>query len=228
MQTFKLNGKHREHVGRISSRDTRKGEMIPCVLYGNGENINFEVAASALKTLVYTPNVYKVLVNIDGTDHESLMREIQFHPVTDAILHIDFLKLNPKAKVTCEVPIKLTGQSIGVKEGGKLVQRIRKVTIKALPKDLVDHVAIDVTNLDISKTVRIGDIKINNVDVLGTKSIPVATVLSPRALKALAEANAAADAAAKTAAAPVVAAVATPDAAATDATKEAGKDVKKD
>lgn len=226
MQTFNLNGKHREHVGRISSRDTRKGEMIPCVLYGNGENINFEVAASALKALVYTPNVYKVILNIDGTEHESLMREIQFHPVSDAILHIDFLKLNPKKKVSCEVPLKLVGQSVGVKAGGKLVQRIRKVTIKALPKDLVDHVAIDVTDLDVSKTVRIGDIKIDNVEVVGTKSIPVATILSPRALKALAEAAAAADAAAKTAT--PAATTATPEASATEAAKEPGKEAKKE
>ncbi len=228
MQTFQLNGKHREHVGRIPSRETRSEDMIPCVLYGNGENINFEVAASAVKNLVYTPNVYKVMVSIDGKEHETLMREIQFHVVTDEILHIDFLKLNAKKKVTCDVPVKLEGMSIGVKEGGKLIQRLRKVTIKALPKDLVGHVSIDVTNLDISKTVRIGDITIKNVQVLGTKSIPVATVLSPRALKAMADAAAAADAAAKTAAAPVVAAVATDTTAAPDAVKEAGKEEKKD
>lgn len=222
MQTFVLEGKLRDHVGRRSSKDARTGEMVPCVLYGDGENINFEVTKIALKTLVYTPNVYKVHVKIDGNEIESLMREIQFHKVTDEILHIDFLRLNSKKKTTCVVPIKLEGQSVGVKEGGKLIQRIRKVTIKGFPKDLVDKVVIDVTNLDISKTVRIGDVTIKNVEVLGTKSIPIATVISPRALKAMADAAAAADAAAKTAATPVVVA------AAETVAPEAGKEEKKD
>lgn len=217
MQTFKLEGKRREQIGKVASRNSRTNDMIPCILYGDGENIHFEVTNPAVKNLVYTPNVYKVIISIDGTEYESLMREIQFHTVTDAIQHIDFLKLNPKKKVTCVVPIKLTGQSIGVKGGGKLVQRVRKATVRAFPKDLVDKVEIDVTDLDVSKTVRMGDIKIANVEVLGSKSIPVATVISPRALKALAEAAAAADAAAKTAA---------PAAAA--AAPEAAKEEKKD
>ena len=135
---------------------------------------------------------------------------------------IDFLKLNAKKKVTCVVPVKLEGQSIGVKDGGKLIQRLRKLTIKGFPKDLVDKVVIDVTDLEVSKTVRIGDVTIKNVDVLGTKSIPIATVISPRALKAMADAAAAADAAAKTAAAPVVVA------AAETVAPEAGKEEKKD
>jgi len=211
MQTFELKGKLRDHVGRRASKDARTGEMVPCILYGDGENINFEVAKTALKTLVYSPNVYKVILNIDGNSTETLMREIQFHKVTDEILHIDFLKLNPKKKITSVVPIKLTGQSVGVKSGGKLIQRIRKITIKGLPKDLVDKVTIDVTDLDVSNTIRMGDIKIKNIEVLGAKSIPLVTVISPRALKAIADAAAAADAAAKTAA-PVAAVAAAPDA----------------
>src|SRR5215212_4680992 len=103
MQTFELTGKLRDHVGRRSSKDARTGEMVPCVLYGDGENINFEVAKTALKNLVYTPNVYKVVVKVDGKEHQSLMREIQFHKVTDEILHIDFLRLNEKKKVTAVV-----------------------------------------------------------------------------------------------------------------------------
>lgn len=183
MQTFQLEGKVRDHVGRRSAMDARAEAMVPCVLYGDGENIHFEVAKSALKNLVYSPNVYKVQVTVNGGSHECLMREIQFHKVTDEILHIDFLKLNPSKKVTCVVPVKLEGQSVGVKNGGKLVQRLKKVTVKAFPKDLVDKVTLDITDLDINKTTRIGDINIANVEVLGSKSIPIATIASPRALK---------------------------------------------
>lgn len=212
MQTFVLEGTLRSHIGRRASKDSRATEMVPCVLYGDGENINFEVAKTALKNLVYTPNIYKVLVKVDGKEVESLMREIQFHKVTDEILHIDFLKLEAAKKVTYTVPIKLEGQSIGVKGGGKLVQRVRKLSVRAFPKDLIDKVAVDITNLDVNKTIRVGDVKIENVEVLGSKSIPITTVVSPRALKAAADAAAAADA------------KAAPVAAAPEAAKEDKKD----
>ncbi len=215
MQTFELKGTLRDHVGRRASKDARAEEMVPCVLYGDGENISFEVAKKALKNLVYTADVYKVHLQIDGKEYETLMREIQFHKVTDEILHIDFLTLNAKKKITSVVPVKMEGQSLGVKSGGKLVQRLRKLTIKSFPKDLVDKVTIEITNLDINDTVRIGDIKLKNIEVLGAKSIPIITIISPRALKAAADAAAAADA--KIAAPAVVAA--TPD-----ATKDDKKD----
>lgn len=183
MQTFQLEGKVRAQVGRRSSMDARSAENVPCVLYGDGENIHFEVAKTAIKSLVFSPNVYKVNITVDGASHECLMREIQFHKVTDEILHIDFLKLNPNKKVVCVVPIKTTGQSVGVRGGGKLVVRVRKVTIRAYPKDLVDRVTIDITDLDVNKTIRVGDISVPNVEVLGSKSIPLVTVVSPRALR---------------------------------------------
>jgi len=184
MQTFQLEGKVREKVGRRSSMDARADEMIPCVLYGDGENIHFEVAKAAVKSLIFTPNVYQVHITINGATHNSLMREIQFHRVTDEVLHIDFLKLDPAKKVTCVVPLKTKGQSVGVRAGGKLVQRVRKVSIKALPKDLVDKIEVDISDLDINKTIRLSDISIANVEVLGSKSIPLVTVASPRALRA--------------------------------------------
>lgn len=200
MQTFQLEGKRRDHIGRNASKSARDGNMVPCVLYGDGENVHFEVANSALHHLVFTPNVYKVLVSVDGSTHETLMREIQFHPLSEKILHVDFLKLNPKKKVTTVVPIVLTGQAEGVKAGGKLIQRLRKITVRAFPQHLVDKVTVDVTDLETSKSFRIADIKIENVEILGSGSIPIATIISARALKAQAEAAAAAEAAAKTAA----------------------------
>ncbi len=190
MQTFQLEGKVREQVGRRSAMDARAADAIPCVLYGDGENIHFEVTKSAINGLVFSPNVYKVHITINGAAHECLMREIQFHKVTDEVLHIDFLKLNPAKAVTCVVPVKATGQSVGVRAGGKLVTRLRKLTIRALPANLVDKIEIDITDLDVNKTIRVGDVSIPNVDILGSKSIPILTVEIPRALRS---AEAAAD-----------------------------------
>lgn len=190
MQTFQLEGKERAQVGRRSAMDARSAEMIPCVLYGDGENIHFEVAKSAVKGLVYTPNVYKVHITINGATHECLMREIQFHKVTDEVLHIDFFKLNAAKKVTCVVPVKAFGQSVGVRAGGKLVTRLKKLTIRALPANLIDKIEIDITDLEVNKTIRVGDVSIPNVEILGSKSIPILTVEIPRAMRS---AEAAAD-----------------------------------
>lgn len=198
MQNFVLEGTLRTQVGRRASKDSRATEMVPCVLYGDGENTNFEVAKTALKTLIYTPNIYRVIIKVDGKETATLMREIQFHKVTDEILHIDFLKLEDNKKVTYSVPIVLEGQSAGVRAGGKLVQRVRKLAVRAFPKDLIDSIPVNISNLEINQTFRVGDVKINNIEVLGSKSIPVVTIAAPRAVKAATEDAKAAPAAAKT------------------------------
>lgn len=183
MQTLNIEGKVRSSIGKVASKMGRKNNLIPCNLYGSGDNINFESTEKELHSLIYTPNFYKVNLTIDGVNHEALMREIQFHPVTDKVMHVDFLRLDAKKEVTVKIPLKLIGQSSGVKAGGKLSQKIRQIQIKALPKNLVDHVDVDITELEIGKSIRLGDIKIDNVEVIGSKSIPVVNCLVPRAAK---------------------------------------------
>ncbi|MBC8045625.1 MAG: 50S ribosomal protein L25/general stress protein Ctc [Fimbriimonadaceae bacterium] len=183
MQTLTIEGKVRANIGKNASNASRNNHTIPCVLYGGGVNVNFETTEKAVRHLIYTPNFYKVSLNIDGATHEAFMREIQFHPVSDKVLHIDFLKLNPSKKIIIEVPVKLIGQAEGVKAGAKMVQKIRKIKVKAFPQDLVDAIELDVTPLEVGKSIRIGEINVPNVEILGTKSMPVASCLIPRVLK---------------------------------------------
>jgi large subunit ribosomal protein L25 len=215
MQTVTIEGKIREVFGKNASKTLRRNENIPCVLNGGGTSINFIASEKDLINLVYTPNFYKVHVVLGDQTHEALMQEIQFHPVTDKVLHIDFLKLDPKKKVTTEVPVKCTGQSAGVRAGAKLVQKLRKLTIKAYPKDLLDVINIDVTELEVGKSIRIEDIKLPNIEILGAGSMPIVSCLVPRVMKVEEEKPAATTAAA----AP------TADAAKTD---EKAKEEKKD
>lgn len=183
MQTVNIEGTKRTGLGRNASRTARKNQTIPCVLYGAGDNISFETTEKALHQLVYNPNFYKINVQIDGAAYETLLREVQLHPVTDKILHADFLKLDPEKKVTVEVPLVSKGISAGVKAGAKLVQKVRKIKVRAYPKDLVDKVEVDVTELEVGKSIRMGDISVANIEILGSKSIPVIACLVPRVMK---------------------------------------------
>ncbi|MFN0274729.1 MAG: 50S ribosomal protein L25 [Chitinophagales bacterium] len=223
MQTLTIEGKVRSAFGKNAAKSNRKKASIPCVLSGGGTTINFETSEKELRHLIFTPNFYKVNVTIDGNSHEALMQEVQFHPVTDQVLHVDFLKLDPKKKVRADVPVRLTGQAAGVRAGAKLIQKIKKLTIKALPEHLVDNISLDVTPLEVGKSIRIGEVAIEHVEILGTKSTPIVSCLIPRVIKLEEEKPADATAA--------VAAGATPAADATAAKtdeKEKGKDDKKD
>jgi large subunit ribosomal protein L25 len=191
MKTVNIEGKVRTSTGKAASNASRRQGNVPCTLYGKSENISFEVPESALKSVVYTPDFFKVLVNIDGTNHETLIKDMQFHPLTDKVLHIDFFKLDPEQKVVCEIPLFPKGLSSGVKAGGKLVQMIRKVKVRAYPKDLVDKIFVDVTTLDMGKSVRLSDIKADNIEVLGSPAIPVISCAIPRSMRSKAAADAA-------------------------------------
>lgn len=190
MQTLHIEGTKRSNVGKSASNASRRNGMVPCVLYSKGETIHFEVPERKLHPVVYTPNAYKVIVDIEGASYETVLREVQTHPVTEALLHLDFYHLGESKKVIISVPIKLEGSSVGVRAGGKLAQKIRKINIKGLPEHLVDSISIDVTNLEIGKSVRIGDIKANNLEILGAPAIPVVTCIIPRALKSATDAAA--------------------------------------
>lgn len=190
MQTINIEGNVRSAVGKSASNATRKNEMIPCVIYSKGEIIHFEASEKSLHPILFTPNAYKVIIGVDGKQYETVIREVQMHPVTDAVLHVDFFQLTAGDVVTVTVPVKLEGSSAGVRAGGKLVQKIRKISIKGLPENLIDSVNIDVTELEVGKSIRIGDISLKNLEVLGAPAIPVVTCIIPRALKSALDAAA--------------------------------------
>ena len=185
MQVFELKGELRTDLGKKATKVLREEKKVPCVLYGGKENIHFSVVEKDLSKLVYTPFVYIVKIMIDGNAYEAVMREIQFHPVTDRILHIDFYHIFAEKPVIIEVPVKLKGFAEGVQAGGKLVQVIRKLKVKALPANLPGEVELDVTSLGLGKSIKVKEISFDNFEVVNAKEVVIAQVKVTRASKSV-------------------------------------------
>ncbi|MDR1347464.1 MAG: 50S ribosomal protein L25/general stress protein Ctc [Prevotellaceae bacterium] len=182
MKTIKLNGQSRTHLGKKDSKELRKQDLVPCVLYGNKvENQNFVLVGKELKELVYTPFSYIVEISIDGKIKTCILKDIQFHPVTDEILHIDFLTVNENKPVAIDVPVKITGHSEGVKQGGKLQVLGRKIKISALLNDLPDEIPVDITSLQLGKSICVGDLSLDKISILTPKTNIICSVKITRA-----------------------------------------------
>ena len=153
MEVFSLKGELRNDLGKKANKALRVDGNVPCVLYGAGENVKFFVSEKDLRKLLYTPKVYIVEIEIAGKIYRTVMREIQFHPVSDKVLHIDFYHIDEAKPVVMEVPVKLVGFAAGVQVGGKLVQVMRKLKVSAVPANLPDHLEIDVTSLGLGKSI---------------------------------------------------------------------------
>ena len=202
MKTIELKGTVRTSLTKAAVKQLRKNAEVPCVLYGEkGENLHFAVVERELKNLVYTPNAYLVKLALDGKVHTAVMREIQFHPVTDHILHIDFYPVHEDRPVAIDVPVIIEGNSEGVRAGGKLYTITRRLKISALPKHLPDSLKVDISNLQLGKSIVVGDLSYPNVNILTPKTTIVCSVKITRAV-VTATTDAAAPAAAAPAAAP--------------------------
>jgi large subunit ribosomal protein L25 len=183
MKSVEIVGFKRANLGKTSAKELRLKAEVPCVLYGGKEQIHFAVPMYLFRALVYTPDAHTVDLNVEGDKYKAILQDIQFHPVNDIILHADFLLLDDNKQTRMEVPVKVMGNSVGVAKGGKLVQKLRKVKISALPKDLPNFVSIDVSDLDLGKTVKVSAIKTANYKILNPPSVPVVSIDIPRALK---------------------------------------------
>ncbi|HUM51459.1 MAG TPA: 50S ribosomal protein L25 [Chitinophagales bacterium] len=197
MQTITISGKARQGVGKVATKADRVAGNIPCVLYAGNEVVHFTSTLSDLRGILYTPKFFKAIINIDGTTHEALLKDVQAHPLTEEILHIDFHKLTPGVKVIVEIPIKVVGSSPGVKEGGKLLVKVRKVKVKTLPEHLKANIDVDITPLKLGQSFKVRDIKEPNFEILNSMSIPLVSVEITRALKSAATDAAKAETAAK-------------------------------
>lgn len=208
MKSLSIKGTKRVGFSNLELKKLRTDGNVPCVMYGHKqENIHFYASALSLRSLVYSPNVYTVSVDVDGKNYNAVMKEIQFHPVKDTIQHIDFQMIFDDKAVTIDVPVKLTGAAEGVKAGGKLIQKLRKLKVSALPAKLPDFVEIDVTPLQIGGAVKIGNLKMDGVTFIESpNNIIVAVRLTRNVVEeAPAAAAPAAAAAAPAAAAPAAA-----------------------
>ncbi|MEN8776279.1 MAG: 50S ribosomal protein L25/general stress protein Ctc [Polaribacter sp.] len=149
MKSITIKGSKRESVGKVATKALRNAGMVPCVIYGGDKPVHFSAEELAFKNLVYTPNVYTATIHVDGQKIAAILQDIQFHPVTDKILHVDFYQLFDDKEVTMNIPVKLTGTSPGVLNGGSLRFTNRKLKVKALPANLPDFVTADISSLKI-------------------------------------------------------------------------------
>ena len=180
MQTIEIKGSLRTELGKKSSKQIRKTESVPCVIYGEGENIHFFAPELLFKNLVYTHKVHLVDLNIDGKIYKTILQDIQFHPVSDKIIHADFIKIFDDKPVVISVPISVYGNSAGVMAGGKLSIKRRNLKIKGLPKNLPESISIDISNLNIHDSIKVGDLAMDNIHFLDMKRTVVVTVATSR------------------------------------------------
>jgi large subunit ribosomal protein L25 len=180
MKSIAISGSLRENEKKQTTKQLRAQDIVPCVLYGGKEQVHFAVPAADFKKLVYTAEVLTADLTIDGKSYSAIMQDIQFHPVSEKILHIDFLELIKDKLVTVEIPVKITGSAPGVKEGGKLVTKVRKLKVKALPKDLPDSIEVKIDKLEIGKSIRVADLKVKNVEILNAPNNIVTSVVTTR------------------------------------------------
>ena len=192
MKTFQLSGTERKELGKKATRELRKQNQVPCNIYGLDKNINFVVDANAVRKLIYTPEIFVVELTIDGKAHKAILKELQFHPVSDRLLHIDFLEVTENKPVVMAVPARLDGHAEGVKAGGKLVQNLRYLKVKGLYNDIPEFLTVDVTSLNIGKAIKVKDLSYDKLELVSAAENVVATVKATRQAAAVAAAAAAA------------------------------------
>ena len=183
MKSIAISGSPRENVGKRDAKELRYQALVPAVLYGGPTQTHFAVSAADLKAVVYTPVVHFIDLNIAGVVSRAIIKDMQFHPLTEQLIHIDFLLLDDKKTITIEIPVKLTGTSPGVKTGGKLVQKLRKLRIKALPKDHLDAIEVSIETLEVGKSVKVSDLKVDKMVITNAQEDTIVSVTTSRALR---------------------------------------------
>lgn len=188
MKQISINGTARTELGKKAAKAIRNSGNVPCVLYGekkdaNGqpEAIHFSVSEKEINKLIYTPHIYLVDINIDGEDHKGILKEVQFHPVKDNVLHIDFLEVHAEKPIVMGVPIAPQGLAEGVRAGGRLITMVRKLNVKALYSAIPEKLNIDVTALQLGKSIKVGDLHFENLELVTPKEVIVCTVKMTRA-----------------------------------------------
>lgn len=197
MKEIALNGQLRSTVGKKASKMMRKEGLVPCNLYGEkvGENglpeaLSFAIPMSDLRKVVYTPDIYVVKLNIEGKEHIAVAKEMQFHPVTDALLHVDFYEVNETKPLAIGIPVNLVGLAQGVRDGGKMSLSIRKIVVKAPYKQIPEKLDIDVTHLQIGKSIKVGELSFEGLETVTPSEVVVCTIKMTRAAAAAAAAAA--------------------------------------
>jgi len=187
MKEIEVIGKKRSETGKKATRELRKEEMVPCNLYGEarGENglpvaLSFASAEKELRKVVFTPHIYVIKLMIDGEAHTAVLKELQFHPVTDRLLHVDFYEVNDQKPITIGIPVKLNGLAQGVRDGGRMNLSIRKINVTAPYQDIPEHLDIDVTSLGLGKSIKVGQLNFPGLELATSPEVVVCTVKATR------------------------------------------------
>ena len=183
MKTIAISGSPRENVGKRDAKELRYEGKVPAVLYGGKEQQHFAVVTTELKDAIYTPEASFVEITLGGEKIKAIIKELQYHPLTDLLLHVDFLQLFDEKEIVMEIPIKLTGTSPGVKMGGKLVQKLRKLRVRSLPKDMPQAVEVSIAKLEVGNLFRVRDLQKGEYTVTNTGEDTIVSVGMSRALK---------------------------------------------
>lgn len=196
MKEIEVTGKKRSTIGKKSSKNLRKEGFIPCNLYGEAKDENgapkalaFTCPMNELRKIVYTPHIYVINLIIDGESHTAILKELQFHPVTDALLHVDFYEVNDQKPITIGIPVKLTGLAQGIRDGGRMNLSIRKINVTAKYQDIPEHLDIDVTDLKIGKSIKVGDLYFEGLEMATSKEVVVCSIKATRKSNAASKAE---------------------------------------
>jgi len=183
MNTITIEGQLRTGFGKTATRQLRSQEQVPGVIYGGAQEINFSAPAAAFKPLVYTPNFQLAEVKLDGKTYRTILKDLQFDKVNDHLIHVDLLELVEDRKVIADIPVKFTGVAKGVKDGGKLITKMKSLKVKTYPKYLKEQIEVPVDELDLNGNIRVEDVKVDNYEILNSPRIPIVSVVLTRQLK---------------------------------------------
>ena len=183
MKTITIEGQLRTDSGKKSTRQLRSQQLVPAVIYGGKTEVNFSAPASSFKSIVYTSEFMFAEIKVDGKTYNCILKDLQFNKVTDVLIHLDFLELVEDKKVIATLPLKYTGTPMGVKAGGKLVLKIKSVKVKTLPKYLRENIEVDISALELNENIRVENIKAENMEIMNSPRIPIASVTMTRQLK---------------------------------------------
>ncbi len=200
MKQLSLNGTSRTETGKKAAKSIRKSGNVPCVIYGEQKDENglpvaktFTIPYNEISKAVFTPHIYLIDLNIDGVDHKAVLKEVQFHPVKDTILHVDFYEVHPEKPIVMAVPIATDGLAEGVRAGGRLTTQVRKLKVRALYEQIPEKLTIDVRNLGLGKTIKVGDLHFEGLELITPKEVVVVGVKMTRAAMGAAAAAAKAE-----------------------------------
>jgi large subunit ribosomal protein L25 len=183
MKTITIEGQLRTEYGKSATRQLRSQELVPGVIYGGAEEVSFTAPAKAFKPLVYTPNFQLAEVNVNGKTYRCILKDLQFDKITDELIHVDLLELVEDKKIVATIPLSFVGVAAGVKGGGRLVPKMKALKVRTYPRDLQEKIEVNVEHMEVGDNIRVEDVKTQNYEVLNSPRIPVASVVTTRALR---------------------------------------------